>query len=1006
MRLMLILATVISAFLTITLVFFRATRKTYPGFDRWTTGVGFLTLGYLLICLRGVIPESVSILFGNVAFPLGMVLHLDGLRRFAGIGAVSRLWYALPIIDLAAIAVLYLVHDSAVWRSMVNGIAISAPHWAMAALVFGLPVKRKSMFYPVIGSAIALAGLVVLVRPVGTFFLPEWHLLMDSPFQIGTMIALIVLQLAENLSLIMLNSERVENELMEAEAELRRSVERLQLSLDEQKRTEESLRQSEERYRTFFDTSRDCVFITTLDGRFIDFNDAGLEMLGYSPGDRQEILKKDVASFYANPEEREAHSQMVAAMGFSKEYPVDLRKKDGTIIHALVTTVARKGPDGNVIGFQGTVRDITERKQAEEALRQSEEKFRSLFESSLDGILLTAPDGTVFHANPAACQILGWSEQELREIGRDGVVDRTDPRLSSALAERNRTGRFSGELNLKRKDGATFPAELSSALFVTANDNLRANIVIRDISERKRVEEALRQSEEKYRLLVDKAQEAIFVVQDTVFRFVNPRLEEILGFSADELIGKSFAGFVHPDNREMVVEKHYRRMKGEVFPSRYEIRIIDKQKSVKWAELDSVVIDWAGKPAALVFLVDITHKKLAEEATVQAERLRAIADISAGVAHHFNNLLQIIIGSTSLSLFELESGDPTEVKPTLEKMLVAATLGAETVRRLQTFANVRSDITEGEAATFDIAATARNAAEISKPLWKAEPEKRGTKVNLQLHLDEGFLVFGKENEIFEALVNLISNAAEAMPDGGDIEVRAAREAEEVVVTVRDSGIGIAEEDLPKIFQPFWSNRGVGIGKGMGLAVTHGLVKRHGGTISVQSRMGEGSIFTIRLPLARKPLTETEPPSEGSVADRLTILAIDDESHVATLLERMLAKAGHRVFKAFSGKEGLAVINKERLDMVICDLGMPGMSGWEVGKTIRTLCEQEGVERPLFVLLTGWGDQELETEKIAESGVDAVIAKPIDSAALLATVQRIARRFSTSPNGNQEEWGGQ
>ncbi len=883
MRLMLILATVISAFLTITLVFFRATRKTYPGFDRWTTGVGFLTLGYLLICLRGVIPESVSILFGNVAFPLGMVLHLDGLRRFAGIGAVSRLWYALPIIDLAAIAVLYLVHDSAVWRSMVNGIAISAPHWAMAALVFGLPVKRKSMFYPVIGSAIALAGLVVLVRPVGTFFLPEWHLLMDSPFQIGTMIALIVLQLAENLSLIMLNSERVENELMEAEAELRRSVERLQLSLDEQKRTEESLRQSEERYRTFFDTSRDCVFITTLDGRFIDFNDAGLEMLGYSPGDRQEILKKDVASFYANPEEREAHSQMVAAMGFSKEYPVDLRKKDGTIIHALVTTVARKGPDGNVIGFQGTVRDITERKQAEEALRQSEEK---------------------------------------------------------------------------------------------------------------------------YRLLVDKAQEAIFVVQDTVFRFVNPRLEEILGFSADELIGKSFAGFVHPDNREMVVEKHYRRMKGEVFPSRYEIRIIDKQKSVKWAELDSVVIDWAGKPAALVFLVDITHKKLAEEATVQAERLRAIADISAGVAHHFNNLLQIIIGSTSLSLFELESGDPTEVKPTLEKMLVAATLGAETVRRLQTFANVRSDITEGEAATFDIAATARNAAEISKPLWKAEPEKRGTKVNLQLHLDEGCLVFGKENEIFEALVNLISNAAEAMPDGGDIEVRAAREAEEVVVTVRDSGIGIAEEDLPKIFQPFWSNRGVGIGKGMGLAVTHGLVKRHGGTISVQSRMGEGSIFTIRLPLARKPLTETEPPSEGSVADRLTILAIDDESHVATLLERMLAKAGHRVFKAFSGKEGLAVINKERLDMVICDLGMPGMSGWEVGKTIRTLCEQEGVERPLFVLLTGWGDQELETEKIAESGVDAVIAKPIDSAALLATVQRIARRFSTSPNGNQEEWGGQ
>jgi len=871
MRLMFILASVISAFILISLVFFQATRKTYPGFGKWTAGVGFLTLGYLLMCLRGFIPDPASILIGNVAFPLGMVLHLDGLRRFLGQRPMSRTWFALPGISLVAASLLYFLHDSAATRGLVNAVAISAPHWAMAFLIFRQPVKHKSIFYPVIGSMIGLAGVVVLARAVGTFVLPQWHLLMDSPFQIGSMAALIVLQLGENLSLIMLNSERVESELAEAEAELRMTVDQLEESLSQQKIVEESLRDSEERYRTFFDTSRDCVFMTTVDGRFIDFNDAGLEMLGYSLGDRQEMLKKNVASFYANPEEREAHSQRVQAVGFSTDYPVDFQKKDGTIIHALVTTVARKDPQGRIIGFQGTVRDITERKKAEETLKASEEKYKAL---------------------------------------------------------------------------------------------------------------------------VNKAQEAIFVVQDTLFRFVNPRLEEIAGYSADELIGNSFGQLVHPEDRDPIIEKHYRRLKGEAFESRYQFRIVDRQNRVKWVEIDSVMIEWEGKPAVMVFLTDIMYRKLAEESALQTERLKAIADLSGGVAHHFNNLLQMIMGSASLSLADLESGDLTEIKPTLERMLEATTRGSEMVKRLQTFANIRAEIATDRAAIFDVAVTAKNAVEVSEPLWKAEPERKGAKVNLKLDLEKDCLVQGKENEVFEVFVNLLRNAAEAMPDGGDIEVKVARAADEVVIAVRDTGTGIAEGDLPRVFQPFWSSKGVGLGIGMGLAVAHGVVKRHGGTITVQSEVGTGATFTVRLPLAPKPVEEKAPPSPKSLAEELqTILVIEDEEHIASLLERILAKAGHRLFKALSGEEGLAIFHKEHVNLVLCDLGMPGMSGWDVGKIIRTICEKNGAAKPPFILLTGWGSQELEKEKIAESGTDAVVSKPIDAAALLATVQDIASRFT-------------
>jgi CheY-like chemotaxis protein len=413
---------------------------------------------------------------------------------------------------------------------------------------------------------------------------------------------------------------------------------------------------------------------------------------------------------------------------------------------------------------------------------------------------------------------------------------------------------------------------------------------------------------------------------------------------------------------------------------------------VKWVEIDSVVIDWEGKPAAMVFLTDTSYRKLAEEAAVQTERLKAIADLSGGVAHHFNNLLQIVMAGASLSLADLESGDLTEIRTTMGKMLDAATRGSEMVKRLQTFASVRSHVTEGEAAIFDIATTVRNAEEFSEPLWKAETEKRGTKVNLQLDLEDSCLVKGRDNEMFEVFVNLIRNAVEAMPDGGDIEIKALKEADEVVIKFRDTGIGIVDEDLKRVFQPFWSTRGVGIGTGMGLAVTHGLVKRHGGTISVQSKVGTGTTFTIRLPKASEPVTKTEQPELSTAEGRLTILVIEDELHIATLLERILAKAGHRVFRALSGEEGIEIFNKGPVDLVISDLGMPGMNGWDVGKAMSSICQQRGVRKPPFILLTGWGGQELEREKIAESGTDAVVAKPIDSAALLATVQEIAARL--------------
>lgn len=359
-------AAAITGFVALCLLFFQSTRKTYPGFGYWTAGVGLLALGYLLFALRGQTPLWVSVFPGNCTFSLGMVLHLDGIRRFLGLKPASRLWYALPVAVLAGLALFYFRWDSPTLRTLVVGITLTAVHWTMAGLLFQRAVSPRSAFYKVIASLLSFSGFLILVRAVWLVSAPNSDLLFKAPLEFAFFTSFIVLHLGENLSLIMLNAERVESELVLAKDNLAQTVTGLEEALIRQKQTEESLRESEERYRTFFDTSRDCVFMTTLDGRFIDFNDVALETLGYEHTKREEVLGKKVSDFYADPAQREAHAATVARVGVSKEYPVDLRKQDGTIIHTLITTVARKDPHGNIIGFQGTVRDITDRKRAEQ----------------------------------------------------------------------------------------------------------------------------------------------------------------------------------------------------------------------------------------------------------------------------------------------------------------------------------------------------------------------------------------------------------------------------------------------------------------------------------------------------------------------------------------------------------------------------------------------------------------------------------------------------------------
>jgi CheY-like chemotaxis protein len=290
---------------------------------------------------------------------------------------------------------------------------------------------------------------------------------------------------------------------------------------------------------------------------------------------------------------------------------------------------------------------------------------------------------------------------------------------------------------------------------------------------------------------------------------------------------------------------------------------------------------------------------------------------------------------------------------------------------------------------------------MTAPWWKSGPERAGIKVHLDMKLRDKCLVKGNKNEIFEVLVNLIKNSVEALPEGGDIKVHAIVKEDQVILRLTDTGIGLAEEDLSRLFTPFFTTN-VEAGRGLGLATSRSIVNAHGGEIAVTSTQGQGTTFIVSLPLAQEMPEQANITRDLVTYKRLTILVIDDMEPTVNLIKEALGEYKHSVFGAFSGKEGLEIVRENPVDLVICDLGMPEMNGWQVGKAMKDFCEEKGSAKVPFIMLTGWGDQSGEEQKMVESGVDAVIEKPIDIPGLMQAINGIVERRTANKAAGQKE----
>jgi nitrogen-specific signal transduction histidine kinase/CheY-like chemotaxis protein len=378
----------------------------------------------------------------------------------------------------------------------------------------------------------------------------------------------------------------------------------------------------------------------------------------------------------------------------------------------------------------------------------------------------------------------------------------------------------------------------------------------------------------------------------------------------------------------------------------------------------------------LAIVRDMTSQRELETQMHQSEKLTALGQVAGGIAHDFNNLLQAILGYSQLMTKNMGNADV--VRRGLSVIETAATGGAETVRRIQKFARLRPD---EPFVSVELNQVVQDAVAITRPRWEERVAKSGVPLRLDLRLSPLPAVMGRPSELNEVITNLILNAIDAMPDGGTLGIYTRAEGDDhVVLTVTDTGVGMPEHVRKRIFDPFFTTKGE-VGTGLGLSVSFSIVQRHNGEMRVESQAGRGTTFTIVLPVGT---AEDQSPARPEVVAGTRsgrILLVDNELPVMTILGEMLTEAGHHVLPVASGVEAMRVFVPGGFDLVLTNLGMTGMTGWDVAERVRA-----SDPRVPVVFITGWGLQAEDRERCRKLGVINVLFKPVRPAELHLAVQ--------------------
>jgi PAS domain S-box-containing protein len=746
---------------------------------------------------------------------------------------------------------------------------------------------------------------------------------------------------------------------------------------------------SQRGYRDLIDTLDHAVFALSPEGVV---RVANLYMANVFGAPFQELIGHRLDEFFAQPSKAEAEQALARLLELGSwvgRIPVRFKKNSELRHFDCRFQVLRT--EGQIVGVSGWARDVTSQ-------HESEIRFADLFESLSEGIFFTTPEGQTLDANPALVRMLGFdSKEELQQHNfhefyrdpsvREGIVSR--------LLERGSLRDL--ELALRRKDGTSIYCIGSGFVIRDALGRVaRLQGTFVDITERRAMERHLHKEQELVRRLVAAFPDVIAVLDcEGRYTFVSPRIQDVLGGQPQDYVGESLGARAHPEDRPRLHEMFQALVAGKDTHSDIEFR--SRHADGSWRTLRASVarlFDTEGKVNGVVASArDVTVSKQSEAQLVQKEKLAAMGQMMAGVAHELNNPLTAILGVSDL-LRERSTDDAS--RRHAEIILQQARRAAAIIQNLLAFSRP--------------SAQGRVKLRIDEIVERALQVHQASLRQKNIHVDftsPGDLpaIEGDPKLLAQVFSNLIINAEQAMAtvhDRGTLRVSLAHADGSVSATFADDGPGIASENIGKIFDPFFTTKRPGGGTGLGLTISLALVKEHGGTIEVQSSPGSGATLRVLLPVPAALPADSHPQSasrtspavsaDASVLHGHSVLVVDDEDSIREIVQEGLTSRGMKVEGAASSEEALSHLASASYEVVLCDFNLPGLKGEQLFERLRA---QAGSSIPRFVFMTGDLLDPSTIAAFSRKGA-SVLQKPFHVSALAALLAELLQLQPARP----------
>jgi two-component system, cell cycle sensor histidine kinase and response regulator CckA len=963
---------------------YMSVQKTYRGFGYWTlttllTAI-FEAMMLSRVVFKGGLADFFTIILANTGISSVMIIRFYGVKLFFGRKGMSRAYYAIPVLAFVGLSFFYYAVNDIQARGFVTTLAVSFMVFVLAGEFIRNRDKGSRRLNMIIAAIHIVYGAIFFTR--GLVMLLSWNYVYfaNNPYDVVFFLTILLAELAWDACFFMLNGQRVYGEL--------------ETVMVEKDKTEQSLKESDRNLREVLDNSSDAIYRRGYESdRFEYISPASTSVLGYTP---EEMLSMPIDEILdcIHPEDvsgvKKILETTVKEGGGPYHTEFRFRTKAGQYNWVADRFTMTRDEQGDALYRFGNIRDITERKNAENALYESEQRYRALFDGINNGV--------------AVYEVIGDGQDFIfKDFNRAGeLIDNDDRRRligRSIFDMRPGIEKF-GLIDVMRHVWKTgkpenYPMKLyeddrlsgwyENFIYKLPSGEIVA--VFEDVTKQRQADEALRESESRFKSIFDFANDGILLIDIETKKFFsgNMSLCNMLGFLPEEISSYGLSGIIPENERTYVLDIFEKQAKREIVVAR-DVPLKRNDGTIIYADVSSSLIEVSGKTYICGFFRDITRRKEAEEERrkveeklQQTQKLESLGVLAGGIAHDFNNMLMVVLGNAELAQMEISETSPA--KQRLEDINNVAIRAAELCKQMLAYSGKGRFVVR----PIDLSEV---VGEMGRMLDVSVSKKAILKYNLAKGLPS---IKADAAQIRQIIMNLIINASEAIGEkSGAISVKTGlmecdsrylkeiqfhndiKEGPYVYLEIADTGSGMDKATMEKIFDPFFTTKFTG--RGLGLAAVLGIVRGHNGGLMVHGEPDKGTTFRVLFP-AVMSIPESTSLENKKKADAWkgsgTILLVDDDESIRSLCRLLLERIGFDVLLACDGRNAIEVFNENRnkIRCIILDLTMPHMDGEETFRELRRIDPDIRV-----IMSSGYNEQEI-AQKITGKGLSGFIQKP-------------------------------